>query len=44
MQNGKSLVSVFQQSSASINKNSSWQGHWALGYYFMEFRHFCDIS
>ena len=40
----KTLISVFQEFSASINKVSFWHGDWALGYYSLEFRHFTDIS
>ena len=41
---GKSLISVFQEFIASINKLSFWRGGWALGYHSMRFRHFLDIS
>ena len=37
---GKSLISVFQEFSASITKLSFWKEDWALGYHFMKFRHF----
>ena len=41
---GRSLVSVFQRFSASIKKFLFWRGNWALGYHFMGFRHFPDVS
>ena len=40
----KSLISVFQELFASIEKISFWQKDWALGYHFMRFRYFPDVS
>ena len=41
---GKSLISVFQEFFASIAKIFILAGDWALGYHFMEFWDFPDIS
>ena len=41
---GKSLISVFQEFSASIGKAFILVGGWALGYHSTEFRHFPEIS
>ena len=35
---GKSLVSAFQVFFVALTKFSIWQGDWALGYHFMEFK------
>ena len=37
-QYGKSLISVFQEFFASINKVFIWQGDWALGYHSIRFK------
>ena len=42
--NGKSLVSVIQEFSASINKTSIYQEECAPGYHSMKLRYFPDIS
>ena len=43
--NGKSLISVFQEFSASTDTELSFcQGDWALGYHSMGFGQFPDIS
>ena len=39
-----SLVSVFQECSASIGRAFIFAGDWALGYRSMGFGHFPDIS
>ena len=41
--NTKSLISIFQEFSSSINKAFIWAG-WTLGYHSMKFRQFADIS
>ena len=41
---GKSLISIFQEFFASINKISILAGDWTLGYHSMEFILFPDIS
>ena len=41
---GKSLISIFREHFANINKLSFWLVDWALGYHSMEFRHFPYIS
>ena len=40
----KSLISVLQEFSASINKISIWQEDWVLDYHSLRSRHSPDIS
>ena len=41
---GRGFISVFQEFSASIGKAFILAGGWAVGFHFMEFRHFPDFS
>ena len=43
MHYGKSLISVFQEFFASINKIFILAEDWSLGYHSMQFRHFPNI-
>ena len=41
---GKDLIAIFGTFLLVLIKFSFWQGGWALGYHFMEFRHFPSVS
>ena len=45
MWNSDKVLSLFtvSQEFSGATKLSFWQGHWALGYHSMKFRHFTDI-